>query len=65
MDIDPLEVLRDGAGRFALVSFRKMLYEMVEHDHPHGTVHVGEWWCKNLENYLRDGTLPKKRSTAA
>lgn len=60
--IDPTFLLQDAAMRYGLVMFRKLLMEMVYNDHPHKTSKAGEWWCQNLANYMKDGTLPKKRS---
>lgn len=60
-DIDPTFLLREGAQRFTAVSFQKLLIEMLENNHAPGTIAQGKWWAKNLEAYMKDGTLPRKR----
>jgi hypothetical protein len=60
-DTDPLFLLREPAQRFALVMFAKMLLEMTEGEHARGTIAQGNWWMKNLQRYMTDGALPRRR----
>lgn len=59
--VDPIHLLREGAESFTLVVFRQLLIDMTKGQHAPGTISQGRWWLRNLESYMRDGSLPRRR----